>query len=619
MKFRPILLLILFLLLIGISNAEQIKDGFGKTQLPDSSVYEGEFKNGLFNGKGILTWSNAACYKGEFKNGLMDGKGNYVGSDGSKYEGDYKDGILDGKGILVFANGDRYEGEFKNGLFNGRGVSFNANGDKYEGEFINGRFDGKGVFNNKAGVKYEGNFKDGYFEGSGILIYSSGDKYTGEFKANEFCGTGSLLYANGDLIIGEFKRGNIEDKGILIYANGTKYEGGFKSGRPDGKGRIIYTNGVKYEGEFKNGMFYPNNTLCNLKPKPELIENNQSLNVLPPKAVSEVSSSVVLITVEQSEPAFIGSKGTGFIIDKSGIIITVLHAIVAAKHIEIKLQDGRTFNDVSIVGYDVTSDVCLLKIPADNLPEVSFGDPHSIKVGGKVFFINIDNQKERAEFLIAEGEFNAIKEDIGQYSNMPYLNFISQSIHPGNSGSPLLNEAGKVIGLIQIEGVVAQGDNIQKKGLAIPIVRLLGFIDKYRNKQTSNLTLKEFESAMTNAQSCYYLGIRGGIGGIEALQEAVRLDPNFKEAHFELCLVYFMQRKFDEVIFEANKFIALEPQNAKIYYWRAQSYLYKDLFDEALLDCNKAIELDPNLSESYTLRGVINFALKNFNKSREMR
>ena len=73
----PILIFTIFTLGHSV-NAEQVTDGYGTETLPDGSVYEGEFKGGLFNGKGKLTWENGSVYEGEFKDGRRQGKGERV-------------------------------------------------------------------------------------------------------------------------------------------------------------------------------------------------------------------------------------------------------------------------------------------------------------------------------------------------------------------------------------------------------------------------------------------------------------------------------------------------------------------------------------------------------------
>ena len=103
MNLRHLFILILFLftlILASCSDSGDVKDGFGKARLPDGSVYEGEFRNGLFNGKGELRWRNGTVYKGEFHNGLYNGAGKIIYFDGSVFEGKFRDGVEHGNDIL---------------------------------------------------------------------------------------------------------------------------------------------------------------------------------------------------------------------------------------------------------------------------------------------------------------------------------------------------------------------------------------------------------------------------------------------------------------------------------------------------------------------------------------
>ena len=149
------------------SSAAEISDGFGKTSLPDSSEYEGDFKNGKFHGKGTLVWRNGSRYAGEFQDGMMDGAGVYFEKDGTKYEGEFRGGLPHGKGVYAFSSGDVYEGEMRDGAPNGRGVMTFSNGDRYEGEFKNGKFHGKGKYVHINGegdsISMEGDWEKGEY------------------------------------------------------------------------------------------------------------------------------------------------------------------------------------------------------------------------------------------------------------------------------------------------------------------------------------------------------------------------------------------------------------------------------------------------------------------------
>ena len=203
------------------------KEGRGKMIFNDGRIYDGEWKNGLYHGKGIYTNcidSKIEKYDGDFKYGKADGKGKFYCANGDKYEGDIVRWNREGKGIYYYNNGDKYEGDFKNNSINGYGKYLYKNGNLYEGHFENAKANGYGIsiYNcgpNK-GNRYEGNHKDWNKDGKGILYYNNGDIYQGEFKNDKKDGKGILYYKNGDWEIGNYIEDNKIGKHIKLLANG---------------------------------------------------------------------------------------------------------------------------------------------------------------------------------------------------------------------------------------------------------------------------------------------------------------------------------------------------------------------------------------------------------------
>ena len=103
-----------------------------------------------------------------------------------EYEGEYKDGLRDGQGTLTYADGRMYVGEFKDGLKHGQGTYTWANGDQYVGEFKDDIIYGQGTYTWANGAQYVGEFKDGNFHGQGTLTYSDGTKKEGIWKDDKF-------------------------------------------------------------------------------------------------------------------------------------------------------------------------------------------------------------------------------------------------------------------------------------------------------------------------------------------------------------------------------------------------------------------------------------------------
>ena len=83
---------------------------FGTETYRNGNKYVGEFRDGKYNGQGILTFANGHKYVGAFKNGKYNGQGTYTFADGTKYVGEYKDDKRNGQGTLTVVDGAKYVG-----------------------------------------------------------------------------------------------------------------------------------------------------------------------------------------------------------------------------------------------------------------------------------------------------------------------------------------------------------------------------------------------------------------------------------------------------------------------------------------------------------------------------
>ena len=100
--------------------------------------YVGQMRRGMPDGAGFIALSDGTIYEGTFKEGLYHGKG--AGSGWmATYEGEYRNGKFDGHGRATFSLGGSYEGEWRGGVFHGKGTAVYASGRVYTGEFIDGR------------------------------------------------------------------------------------------------------------------------------------------------------------------------------------------------------------------------------------------------------------------------------------------------------------------------------------------------------------------------------------------------------------------------------------------------------------------------------------------------
>ncbi len=149
--------------------------------------------------------------------------------------------------------------------------------------------------------------------------------------------------------------------------------------------------------------------------------------------VNDVLESVVSISTN------IG-QGSGAIIDSKGYIVTNLHVINGASTIKVTTYSGEKYDANTLVGYDATADLAVLKIDAPNLRALNFGDSDNIKVGEKVIAAG---NPAGLEFTVTEGIVSAFR----IFSNNIKYVQTDVPINPGNSGGPLVNTKGEIVGI----------------------------------------------------------------------------------------------------------------------------------------------------------------------------
>jgi S1-C subfamily serine protease len=185
-------------------------------------------------------------------------------------------------------------------------------------------------------------------------------------------------------------------------------------------------------------------------------------------AVDRVSESLVTINSMRLERRLYGlvpseGQGSGVVLDRKGLIITNNHVIDGASRVHVNLKDGRTLVG-EVVGSDEQTDVAVVKVEADDLPAAELGDSESLRVGQ--FVLAIGNALGLPGGpTVSMGVLSAIGRPL------PGADFIFEgllqtdaAVNPGNSGGPLADLDGRVVGINTAMVPFAQG-----VGFAIPI------------------------------------------------------------------------------------------------------------------------------------------------------
>lgn len=268
-------------------------------QSKTGSVYDGDWKDNMRHGVGVLTFASGLEYSGEFFNDAIHGQGTVTLIDSSVYTGSFFNGLFHGKGTLEeSATKSVYTGEFSNGVRDGEGEEGYRDGTKYKGECRNGKRQGFGTFFDAEGnALYEGNWYEDAWHGKGTLFHhkhadsSWEGKYEGDFKQGKFCGNGIYTYTDQTIIEGQWLDGIPRDGDWTInYPDGSKFYG-FATFRhpvdslhddvsgvsecskqsvnktsevlriplPHGFGTLTYKSGQRYVGSFVYGDFDDSN------------------------------------------------------------------------------------------------------------------------------------------------------------------------------------------------------------------------------------------------------------------------------------------------------------------------------------------------------------------------
>ena len=200
---------------------------------------------------------------------------------------------------------------------------------------------------------------------------------------------------------------------------------------------------------------------------------------------NKVSDSVVSITTEVRTTSWFGQSstataaGTGIIVSSNGYILTNEHVIEGANKITVVTADGKSFDKVTLVATDPLNDVAFLKISdVSDLPAATLGDSKTLTVGQQV--VAIGNALGQFDNTVTSGIISGTGRSIvatdNSYQNEETLVDMIQTdaaINAGNSGGPLVNAAGEVIGINTATSTDADGI-----GFAIPISSVKGMLNQ---------------------------------------------------------------------------------------------------------------------------------------------
>lgn len=222
------------------------------------------------------------------------------------------------------------------------------------------------------------------------------------------------------------------------------------------------------------------------------------------------------------------SSGSGAIISEDGYIVTNNHVIENASKVDVTLEDNRRFT-ARVIGTDPTTDLALLKIEANNLPYIPFGDSDIAKVGEWVLAVG---NPYTLNSTVTAGIISAKTRNIGilrDESGLQVEAFIQTdaAVNPGNSGGPLVNLNGEIIGINT--AIASRTGGFSGYSFAVPssiVKKVMDDLLEYGAVQRGllgvsiidvNADLEERIGEKVNAsRGVYVAGVNEGSGGEEA-------------------------------------------------------------------------------------------------------
>jgi serine protease Do len=211
---------------------------------------------------------------------------------------------------------------------------------------------------------------------------------------------------------------------------------------------------------------------------------------------------------EQEVPRGVGS---GFIVSQDGYVLTNTHVVEDASEVYVKLTDKREFK-AKVIGSDRRTDVAVLKIEGSKLPKIAIGDSDKIKAGEWVIAIgspfNLDN-------TVTSGIISSKARDTGDY--LPLIQ-TDVAVNPGNSGGPLINMRGEVIGINS--QIYSRSGGYMGISFAIPIDEAMRVVDQLKTSGVVSRGRMGVEIGDLSKEVAENLGLSKAQGALVARVEA---------------------------------------------------------------------------------------------------
>ena len=270
------------------------------------------------------------------------------------------------------------------------------------------------------------------------------------------------------------------------------------------------------------------------------------------------------------------STGTGIVMSADGYAITNYHVVEDAQKIYVLLGDDDRY-DATLVGGDETTDIAVLKVEADNLVPAEFGDSSVLRVGDMVVAIG-DPLGTELRGTMTDGIISAINRDLNLSGRQMTLIQTNAALNSGNSGGPLINCYGQVIGIntMKMSSYSSTSSTVEGLGFAIPITAAKPIIDELIEQgYVSGRPAIGIRGQNLDLRAFYFYHMPRGVVVTDILEDS---DAAQKGLEVDDIIVAFNDtsvHSLDDLVSAKNNLVAGDEVRLTIY--RNGNYYYVDV------------------------------------------
>lgn len=316
----------------------------------------------------------------------------------------------------------------------------------------------------------------------------------------------------------------------------------------------------------------------------------------------EVNKNAIVLLVTKGDKGQTLGTGTGFIVKPNGTLITNYHVLVDAVSVEAIFQNSERVPVQGVMSLDRSRDFSILKLEGDLYSTLEIGDSDQLKVYDYTSALGYPSQSVQEE---RDGIKGALLQTYGfvlgiHPQALPGFSFLYNTtpFQPGFSGGPLVNKQNQVVGLATLEG--------RSINLALPI----NYLKPYLNDQKL-LTFKQLLTAdQLSKEALYYrsnfalYALGESDKAIDLYQRALKIDPDYVLARYDLAVAYRGLGEVDKAIAEYEKVLKINPKFPEALSNLGGQYFRKGDVKQAVAYFRRAIEVYPNFIQALSNLGA---------------